>query len=216
MQRKLYDQVGAPRTSKGGVPQKYFLDDRGRQLINDLYDGSGERLDLLSRQLRLPRKIVQRFAMQMGKTRPRGYWEPEQEEFLRKNLRKLSMNELERRLKRHKAAIIRKAYSLGLYKENNGEGYTLADLMIGLGISSNHKIYEWIDKGWLKGKKVIVALRLEQWYFSSNDIRKFILAHPEQINQHKMDWLWVVDILSGEVGIGELGGKKERKEEEEK
>jgi hypothetical protein len=203
------DRPGAPRKNKGGMPQKWFLTDREYKLIDDLYDGSKEGIDLLQRQMpHIPRRIVQRFAMQMGKTRPRGYWEPEDEEFLRKNLRKMSMNELKKHLNKDKITIVRKAHRMGLYRENNGDGYTLADLMLGLGISNNHKIYEWIAKGWLKGKKTIVALKLDQWNFTAKDIREFVLAHPDQLNQHKFDWLWVADILSGDRGIGRLDNDK--------
>jgi hypothetical protein len=217
IQIRPIDQVGAPRTKSGGVPQKYILDDRGRQLIYDLYDGTSERTDLIQKHMpHVPRSIIRMWACQMGKAHSRGpRWTSEEDKFLKRNLGKLQIQEIAKKLGKGITTVTDRAHKLGLYKKGR-EGYTLNDLVLGLGVADK-TVRKWAEKGWLKGKKQTIAINRVVWNFTDKNIRDFIFAHPEQINPRKLtneQWIWLVDILSGDVGIGELGGKKERSEEE--
>ncbi len=196
--------------------QKYHLDERGRKLIMDLYDGSKERTDLLQRYLPgVPRRIIQRWACELGKVHSRQYWSPEQEQFLRENYNKLSMRKLQNHLKKYHVTIMKKIQEMGLIREDKNDGYTIADLMSIFGVNHN-SVKKWIEKGWLKGKKTTTAFQHDIWRFSLNTVRKFILSHPDQLNPHKFDWIAIADILAGENGLGRLDEEKyTRKEEEE-
>lgn len=209
------EKVGAPRTKTGGHPQKYFLDDRGRKLIMDLYDGSKERTDLIQKYMpQVPRKIISKWASELGKghSRSRSNWTYEEEQVLRMYVGKVSMRQLKIMLGKGRATIERRAYDLGLYKERNTDNYTLQDLVLSFG-AEDRTICRWIEKGWLKGKKGMFGFNDDLWVFLPKDIREFIFEHPGELNQHKMDWLWIVDILAGDVGLGELGPQRKGEKE---
>lgn len=206
-----FDQIGAPRQVRGGVPQKYFLDDRGRRLIMDLYDGSQERIELIKKHLPgIPTRVISKWAIQMGKVSPRDFrkWTPEQEKFLCNNLRTMPMSKLEKHLRKERSTIVRKAKELGLYREDKEDGHSIDSLAMALGITNDNKIKHWVDRGWLKGEKQTTAFKTVKWYFTDKAVRDFIFAHPQEINPHKVDWLWVVDILAGDRGIGRLDADK--------
>ena len=201
------EQVGALRTRRGGEKQKYFLDDKGRKLILDLYDGTTERVDLIAKSMpTVPRYIIYRWAKELGvaHSRVQSQWSYEEEEYLRKNIGKVSYHHLEKKLKKSRMNIYNHAQEMGLIKERAEDYYSLHDLVVSFG-AQEKTIRSWIEKGWLKGKKDASGY---YWIFKSKDIREFILSHPSEINPRKLDrgsWLWIVDILAGENGIGELG-----------
>ena len=214
MQNK--SQVGAKHPHQGGRRPKYVLDERQTRLMNDLYDGTRERVDLLAREIGLPREIIKRIAYRMHITKSSAIWSPEEEEFLRKNIHRISMEQMKKSLKRDRATIYRKAHALRLFREYEGSGYTLADLklLFGFDKNANASIYTWIKKGWLKGRKIVTKFHTEQWEFSCKNIRDFVLAHPEQVNPKRFDWIALANILADGEGIGRLDGAYQRGEEE--
>jgi len=205
------EQVGAPRARSGGVPQKWELGDRERRLILDLYDGTPARTDMIQRYLPgVPRKTIREWGRMLGKAKPRGVWTEEQEQYLRENFGKVSFHQLEIHLKKDRLSILRKIEQLRLRKEDNDDGYTLTDLMAGLGTNNYHTVRRWVDKGWLKGTKRKIGSNEEVWNFSAKAIREFIFAHPQEVDPHKFDWLWIIDILAGDNGIGALDTQRSR------
>jgi hypothetical protein len=208
-------RVGAKRTEKGGRPQKYILSPEGRRLILEKYDGSTERLDELERLLKpVPRWVIIKWASQMGLTRDsrNQNWTPEEIAFLKKNIKTMSMKELAEKLERAEYTIRRKAIREGLYQPHTHEGYNMQDLMLGLGVTNHHKIEQWIEDGWLKGRKRRIGVTHQEWHFTDKDIKAFILTHPDEIDPRRFDWLWIVDVLSG--GIGRLDDERYAKGEE--
>jgi hypothetical protein len=172
----------------------------------DLYDGTPARTDMIQRQMpTVPRRVIQKWADELGKVTPRARWTKEQEAFLRKNLRKMRMKDLEKVLHRGRLSILRKAQELGLYNEDTGDGYSIDSLALALGITNDKKIKGWVDKGWLKGAKRKRAFNFDTWHFTDKNVRDFIIAHPGEIDPHRVDWLWVVDILAGKNGLGDIG-----------
>lgn len=206
------NRVGARRTAPGGVKQKYFLTPECRQLILDRYDGSSARITELQKILRVPRAKVTQWAHDMGLARTTKRWTQEEIDFLKKNIRKMPLIEIAKHLNKANNTIRRKAHSLGLYKKRQDE-YTLADLATAFG-NDERTIRQWVEKGWLKGKKGKTQVSFETWQFSVKNIREFIFSHPDRLNPHKFDWLWIADILSG-YGIGRLDEDKYAREEEE-
>lgn len=204
---KTPDQVGARRAHPGGNPQKYVLDDRGRRLIEDCYDGSRERCNELARWLGVPPGAIKKWAQKLGVSRnsdPR--WTQEEIEYLEKNLLKMTSKDIAKRLGRTVIAVQAKALRLNLYKSNL-DGYTKADLALGLGIRDHHKIEKWIDRGWIKGKKLPISeyATRQPWVFTAKAIRDFIIAHPGEIDLRRVEKVWFIDIMAGGDGIGALG-----------
>ena len=216
MQGKEIRQVGAPRTHTGGAPQKYFLDDYGRKLIIELYDGTSERTDLIAKAMPLvPRCHIHRWAKELGiahSRRSRSMWTWEEEEYLRKYFGKVPYSRIEKRLKKSRMNIFNRANELGLCKEKTEDYYSLSDLIVSFN-AHEKTVRTWVDKGWLKGSKDASGYH---WMFKNKDIREFIFAHPSEINPRKLDhtsWLWIIDILAGENGIGELGPHRKGEKE---
>jgi len=110
------------------------------------------------------------------------------------------MRQLEKHFKKERSSIVRRANKLQLYREDNYDGYTVDDLILGFGLSGNDKILQWIKKGWLRGEKRIIAFNLQKWYFSDKAIQDFIRMHPDQIDPHKFDWHWVHSVCFLDVG----------------
>lgn len=202
--------VGARRTHQGGRPQKYFLDERGRQLIISGYS-NGETLNSIARKLRVPRGKVSQWAVQLGLSRQSSRpWSDKEIAYLKRNFYKKDLNELAVRLKRPSGSVRMKAYRLGLSENRE---YNKNNVAEGLGVHEN-TVSKWVEKGLLKGKKRGDSPN-DKWQFLDKNIRDFILAHPDEINPKRMDWLWVVDILAGENGIGRLDQAYELSQEGE-
>lgn len=197
------ETVGTKRAAPGGRPQKWVLSDRGRELINALYDGTTARITLLERELRVPRNVVHHWACEMGLARNKRdmEWSAEDIAYLQQNYSKKSLNAISKHLKRSEQAIRYKAYKLSISSYNH---YTATDLKIAFGCRYE-RIQMWVSKGWLKGfRKEKDAYRGDPWQFTEKAIRDFIIRHPSEIDQRRVDWLWFIDILAGGDGLGRL------------
>jgi hypothetical protein len=204
-------RVGAKRLERGGRPQKYFLSDHGRKIINERYDGSSARIDELEKCLGVPRWVICKWASQMNLTRPSRdrNWTQKEMDFLKGSIGSMGIAEIALQLHRGYTAVRLKAIHLGLYKPNDEDGYSLADLRAGFGVN-HHKIYKWVEQGWLKGKKQRMEIAHDVWHFSARDIREFIFAHPGELDPRKFDWLWIADIMAGDRGLGALDNPRDR------
>lgn len=200
------EQTGMRRNGKhaGGVRQKYLLDEPGRRLILAKYDGRKETIEELAEMLCVPRWKVRRWASDLGLARSRDpRWTQDEIAYLERYLHLQSLDTIAKKLRRTKTAVRLKAKRLGINKCYQ-EGYTLRGLCLGLGCD-HHKIRKWIEKGWLKGRRRGTEREANDcWYFSDAAIRDLVRHHPEEIDPRRADWLWLVDILLGEKGLGEL------------
>ncbi len=65
----------------------------------------------------------------------------------------------------------------------------------------DHKVAIWIKNGWLragwKGTKRNAVQRGDTFAIHRDDIRKFILNHPEEIELANVEKYWFIDIVSG-------------------
>jgi hypothetical protein len=197
------EDIGKARTGSNAGPQKYVLDEPGRRLLLARYDGKSETIDELAKRLAVPRTIVKYWAREIGLARrkePR--WTPEDEAYLECNLHRSSLADIAKKLGRTKTAVKLKAKRIGVNKCGQA-GYTMRGLCMGLGC--DHKQVErWLERGWIKGtRRHTERAQHDVWYFSDAAIRRFVMQHPQEVDQRRFDWLWVVDILTG--GLGELG-----------
>lgn len=206
--------VGAKRSYQGGIPQKYILDDEKRRIFIETYANPSVSIDELAKKLGVSSRVIAKWAKQLGVSRKgERIWTEDEIKYLRRNFYKKSFEEIALHLNRTAGSVRTKAHRLGLAEF---DGYNKNDLVIAFGVTKE-RVDKWIRLGWIKCNKSGTS-HSDHWRFIAKNIRDFLVSHPEEIDPRKLDperWLWVVDILSGEVGIGELGGKKERKEEEE-
>lgn len=200
-----FDEVGTMRTGahRGGRPQKYVLDDRGRRLLLDLYNGSTENTTKLEHLLSAPRPVIKRWARELGVGRQKApNWTPEEILYLQTNIRRKGLDEMAKHLGRTKTSIRIKARRLSLSLVNT-DGYTMLDIRLALG-NDTKTIQKWMEKGWLQGKRQ--GKNSHNWRFTNKNIRDFVIAHPNEIDNRRMDWLWMVDLLVGgnDYGLGSL------------
>lgn len=191
-----------------GSPQKYFLDDRKRRLFFAYYDGTSAQTDRLIDLLGVPRWRVQRWANELGLTTPRQpLWTIEEEEYIEKNLHKKSITAIAKHLKRTRTAVRLRAKRLGVNKTS--EGYTMVGLCQALGCD-HKKAESWVTHGLLVGKRRMTERNSgadgDTWLFTDTDIRKFVIAHPLEIDHRRIEWPWMVDLLAGKNngGIGRI------------
>jgi hypothetical protein len=127
-----------------------------------------------------------------------------------------SLADIAKYLHRTKTAVKLKAKRLGVSKGTQ-EGYTLGGLCLALGCD-HHKVQKWIERGWLTGRRRKSERTTSQggdmWLFVDKDIRKFVIAHPNEIDQRRVDFLWLVDLLAGNNnhGIGSLSREYAKEE----
>jgi hypothetical protein len=207
MTQPLMEVVGAKREGihAGGIRQRYILDDRGRRLIQDIYNGTSESIDELVRLLGVPRWKVKMWGSQMGLTHQERFWTQEDEDYLTRNLHRKSLGDIAKHLGRTKVSVKLKAKRLGVNKCGQ-EGYTMRGLCLALGCD-HHKVERWLEYGWLKGThRHTERTTGDVWLFVDRDIRNFVMQHPLEVDPRRMDWLWMVDLLAGDNygGIGSL------------
>ncbi len=198
------EQIGARRVGPhtGGIRQKYFLDEPGRKLLLARYDGTKKTIDELTARLHVPRYIVKKWGRQLGLARQKEpFWTKADEGYLAANLGRRSITAIAKTLNRTPTAVKLKAKRLGVHKGQ--DGYTMCGLEVALG-ADHHKIERWMKLGWLKGERRHSERTHQQggdmWRFTDANIRDFVQAHPMEIDQRRMDWLWMVDLLSGGLG----------------
>ena len=196
-----FEDVGTKRAGihAGGMPQKYVLDERGRRLILGMYDGTSERISDLERMLGVPRWVVRKWGRELGLARTKEpFWTQEEEEYVEHNLHRKSLADIAKHLGRTKTAVKLKAKRLGVNKTQ--EGYTMRGLCMGLGCD-HKKVEYWMRIGWLKGKRRgserVAGQGGDMWLFTDRDIRKFVISHPNEVDQRRCDFLWLVDLLAG-------------------
>ena len=115
-------------------------------------------------------------------------------------------------LGRTKKAVKLKANRLSLSLVRTS-GYTMSDVRLALGCDTK-TVQKWIERGWLVGKRQ--GPNSHNWRFTNQNVRDFIIAHPNEIDHRRMDWLWMVDLLVGgnDYGLGSLAEERTKREEE--
>lgn len=179
------EQVGAKRTYPAGQPQKYFLDDHGRRLIMASYDGSLGRGKEIAEKLKVPPRVLYRWASELGVSRKRDRkWTLEEIDYLEQHLPRMHPAEIARHLDRTERSVRYQAEHLGLRKTD--DGYTLQDLAQGFGCT-RELVHKWIKQGYLRGTKRNTGRTEGQggdiWYFSARDVREFVKNHSGELNR---------------------------------
>lgn len=200
-------QVGAKRTGghRGGIRQKYVLDEPGRNLMkavygNPQYGSVSQSIDYLVERLGVPRHVIKNWGQDMGLARIKERnWTPEELAYLEKYYQKpagkrAAIADIAKHLGRTITSVRIKAKRMKYHRET-GDAYTIRGLADALGCDP-HKIQRWIDNKWLyaprdksreDGRRAIQA----------HEIRLFILRHPHEVDPRRADWLWLLTILVG-------------------
>jgi len=192
------------------MKRKYNPTEEELQIIRDHYDGSTLRTCKIMRLLgsKYPRQYVKRKAQALGLARvkePR--WSPKEETYLLDHYPQMGMKKLWGGLKRLGSprsitAIRLKIRRLGILS-TDGDGFNLRGLENFLwgGQENHHIITRWIAKGWLRGKRRGTLRKSsqggDQWYFSPESVRAFVVAHPEEIDLRLVDAAPFIRLIAG-------------------
>lgn len=210
--------IGAKRTGEhaGGIKQIYSLSDADRNLLravygNPEYGNTTDSIDYLVDKLGIPRNRLRRWAAAMGLTRTRDdHWTPEdlaylQENYQRPSGKRASIKSIAAHLGRTEAAVRLKAKRMK-FRRTTGDVYTVHGLADALGCDW-HKIERWIQLGWL-GAPLDKSRDDGRRAIKPDEIRRFIIAYPSEIDHRKADWIWLLDILVGNTD--RIGGPEPR------
>jgi hypothetical protein len=123
--------------------------------------------------------------------------------------------------RRSQAAIMLKRNRIGItYAELDG-GYTAQALSGLLGIDV-HKVSRWIRAGLLKAerrKEQVGSLHLlaksnhNPYWIPKAEVRRFIINYPAEIDIHKVDKFWFIEVLSPQTEL--IKRQRNRRDEDE-
>ena len=156
----------------------------------------------------LPDWRIYGWARQLGIARSNHReWTADEESYLETHYHWLSHREIAKKLDRSIAEIEHKRRMMSVRKCS--AGYTMQEVAEGLGCSDK-TIAKWIEAKWLRANRRATARSDDRsaWYISDQAIRDFVRNHANKINQHKVDLLWLIDILL-KNGLGELASQRE-------
>jgi transposase-like protein len=185
--------------------QKYAMTDEQRALLIQMYDSKSATITYLAETFNVPRFTIRIWASQLGiANKGRREWSQKDLEYLATHYCTMAVEDIALKLHRSVTAIRRKASDLGINKLS--DGYTVQSLREAFGCTT-YTIQKWIDLGWLKAKKRKSERKenSDYWFISDDSVRSFIKDHWNEIDQHKVYWPWLRDmVFGGEKGLGSL------------
>lgn len=202
------------------MKKKYFptaqIDDAIRKAYASREYGAktGAAIKELAARLRWPRAIIYRRAVQIGAAhikRKEPPWSEDEQSLLEKNAHKdlLCLAQIFRR-----AGYPRTSNAIGIRIRRHMAGLQQAridhGLMSGrqasqcLGIDEK-TLRRYIHKGWLKADRRETARTEVQggdpYVIREKDLRTFVIEYVEYLHFGRMDKLWLVELLTGGVGV---------------
>ena len=193
----------APRLSG----RLYVFTDQIDQLIREIYFNRRHSknltgIRLLSKKVGMPHWALKKRARELGLARTKELpWSERELEIL---ARCAWMSDERIRLKLKAAGYVRTVTGIHLKLrrmgfKHDGSFYSANGLAQALGIDS-HAVTRWIRSGHLKAKLRGTARTKQQkgdiYLIHEKDVRRFILAHPSDIDLRKVDQLWFLDLIT--------------------
>ncbi len=180
-------------------PRKWQLTDFQRKILLERYDGRKATIDELMRYFPgVPRWRVKHWAGELGLARRKEpNWTADDVAYLEQQLGHRRVEAIAKHLGRTVTAVKLKSKRLGI--NQTSEGYTMRGLCLGLGVD-HHKVEKWLAAGWLRGARRHTERTVMQggdtWYFSDQAIYELVRNHPNEIDPRRVEWIWLVDILT--------------------
>jgi len=194
---------------------KYQLTPEETDLIKRNYDGTTLAINRIMRATKgkYPRWYILKMGGKFGlsKAMPAD-WTPEEMNWLIDHYPEYGLKKLQKgllhnfKVRRSLDAIHIKVTRMGLLAEN-GDGFTMRSLCSFLfkGQENHSTVERWIAKGWLKGKRRGTLRTKENggdmWYFSTERVRNFIIAHPDEIDLRLVDPVAFIRLVAGDQEI---------------
>jgi hypothetical protein len=204
------DRGCSPIDIRGARPQgrrKYTFTDQIDQLIREIYLSRPDSktrpgIRVLAKRVGIPHWALKKRARELGLARTKeSAWSEAELEIL---ARHAWMSDERLRLKLKAAGYARTATAIHLKLKRmsfkkGGEFYSANSLAQALGIDP-HAVTRWIRAGRLKASTRGTARGERQngdiYLIREKDVRRFVLAHPSEIDLRKVDQLWFLDMLT--------------------
>lgn len=200
------------RASKAGNPRKrwqtdLFTDDA----IRAVYMATPKKNDVLelARRIGRPRWWVSKRAVQLGLKVPRfkeAAWTEDELDLLEKHAHK-DVRTIARTFRAHgytrsetSIHVKRKRLALGVRELRQQAGlYSAAQVASLMGVDGK-TLTRWINLGWMKtagrrGTARVVEQGGDAHEINADQIRQFIVEHPERVDLRKVDRLWFIELL---------------------
>jgi len=190
--------------------RKYFPTENELQTIRDLYDGTTVKINIIMMRLgrKYPRWHIRKLAQEMGlaKSSKMPNWSPEEEEYLEDKYHRWGYVALRNGLMRINGGVSRSRTAIKLKAKRlqvtkGAEGFVMIGIQALLGCD-HHKIHRWIDHGWLAAKRRGTERKKSQggdmWYFRPEDLRTFIINHPDEIDLRRVAKHEFITLLADE------------------
>jgi hypothetical protein len=183
---------------RGGQPRKYELTEERREYLLAHYDSNNG--VFIARRWGVPVWRVRRWAQELGVARTKEPpWTREQIWLLEEHVYTWSWRRLAKALGRTVVAVKLKAKRLGLGKMSYREGWTQRHVARLLGVD-DHKVARWVAQGWLDRRRRGTDRTPQQggdaWLFAPDALRRFIVAHPAEIDLRRVDRDWFIGLLA--------------------
>ncbi len=192
---------------RGRRPKKYVWTPERDQVVRERYDGRVRRRAAeIGTALGWPAWAVKRRAAALGLTHPpadRRDWTAQEEEFLREHAGSRLTHWIARQLDRGESSVVLKLKRMKISRRFR-EGYTLRELELCFGVD-HHSIDRWLREGKLVGRRRGTrrsgaggrgAAPADPWYFTDEDLVRFIRGHPMAFRLDKVDQLWFMDLIT--------------------
>lgn len=190
---------------RGRVAKKYVWTPERDKILRDRYDGKVHgRAAEIAASLGWPDWVIKKRAAVLGLAYPATSrdWTGEEESFLLRNAGVRHVHWMAKQLQRSEASVVLKLKRLRISRRWR-EGYTLRGLEECFGCD-HHAIDRWIRAGWLVGRRRGTRRTgpggrgngpADAWYFTDEDLLRFIRAHPMEFRLDKADQYWLMDLL---------------------
>jgi len=182
---------------RGRTPKWVWTPERD-ELLRRRYDPYVRgRAREIAAALGMPRNIVNHRAGFLGLAalaKDRKAWTDGEDAFLDEHAGTRHVRWLGRQLKRSTSSVINRMKRLRISRRWR-EGYTLRDLELCLG--TDHRVIErWVGGGKLRGRRRFGnGGPTDAWYFTDEDLLRFITEHPTEFSLRHVDQVWFLDLV---------------------
>lgn len=178
-------------------------------LIRDAYAklrnfGNRRALPALCAKLGWPKQAINRRGRELGLARIKEKpWSPEEKQLLEKwahlSLSRIHLKLRQAGFQRSETGIKLKLRRLLIAKDMLPY-QSATKIAIAMGIDG-HKVVSWIHRGWLRSERKGTARTERQGgdvhLVHTNDLRRFLLHHPEEYELAPVEKFWLLDVVSG-------------------
>jgi len=129
-------------------------------------------------------------------------WTPDEIAFLEAHVGTKSVPWIAKHLPgRSVTAVIVKLKRLAISRRDARDWFTATQVGLGFGIDP-HEVVRWIERAWLPATRFGAdhGDRVHAWRITEDGIRRFVRAHPTAFSLAKVDQVWFLSLLFGDVG----------------